>query len=1081
VARGARVAEEALLAEVEHLAAEARADPALLARPVWIVVPSRSLRDHVAERVVARAGRSVAGVAVVPLHALAFEILRRASEGTPGGAGAFAVVVRKLARDEPELRGVLEGLRDGYGAVAAAVEDLLDAGFEPALAPALEECLEAAEQGVLTQRARAVVRVASATCRVLDGFGLEHRSNLVRRAEQALARDPGLLPARRVLIHGYADATGLQLELIATLVRAVEARVFLDLSSPSTAAFSDRLRERLEGLAPIEALPDPPPNAVPQLVRAPGAHAEVRAAAEAIQMLLSAGVTPERVGVVVRDLGAYASVLRTQFRRLGVPFSGARGRLSLLTPDGRRLRALVELVRARAEAPVDLWLEALSELAAEPASGTPGRSRLADLRIGLHVLGAGRLRDVAGLDPKGLLPPEDALPLPVRRGIETPDEEGHTEPGAGFAPRRRLRGELLREATARAESLVARFDSWARASDPASHVRHLRSVVCDDLGWDPRASSTVALLERLEALEAELPAALPLGPDDFALVLTRSLEDLGRAPLGGEGGGVRVLDAMEARALTFEHLFVLGLGRGVFPRRVREDPLLPDSVRRRLLEVLPDTPVKARGHDEERYLFAQLCSASPQVTLSWQAQTDDGKERNASPFVERLRAELPGEVRLAASLLADPERRTAHVARPALESALLTGIHRARSAFRAPFEIALDEGARACPDSPLHVPATALAQARCAVLDEVDPTLERSRNLGPFFGFVGPPDAQDPRSGALYVTTLESMARCPWRTFLEKVLRLEPVPDALEALPEVDPLLLGSTVHATLEAIVREATGDPPDASLRLEELVGRAPSDVPWPDPPRQRSLLMAAARSEALKAGIVLRGFAGLLAERAQPYLENIRRLEAPDGRLRGVLGAEVVGEARVGSAQARRALRFRVDRVDQGAAGLRLIDYKTGRLPGGVTQAAQWPRALEQALEGGLLLQAPAYARAEGADVAEGSYLFATPDVDPELARFGVEPGNGAVASRFEDSVDHLLRAWTAGAFGPRLENASGNEPRQCEWCAVSSACVRGDSSARRRLALWSQGTEEGDSPVTGAEAALSAVLRLHGGTR
>jgi RecB family exonuclease len=346
---------------------------------------------------------------------------------------------------------------------------------------------------------------------------------------------------------------------------------------------------------------------------------------------------------------------------------------------------------------------------------------------------------------------------------------------------------------------------------------------------------------------------------------------------------------------------------------------------------------------------------------------------------------------------------------------------------------------------------------------------------------VGPLDARDPRAGSLFVTTLESLARCPWRTFLEKVLRLEPVPDALEALPEVDALLLGSTVHATLEAIVREATGDPADAPLRLEELAGRTPLDIPWPDPPRQRSLLMAAARGEALKAGIVLGGFAELLAERAQPYLESIRRLEASDGLLRGVLGAEVSGETRVGSAQAGRALCFRADRVDRGAAGLRLTDYKTGRVPGGPGRSAQWSRTLEQALEGGLLLQAPAYARAEGVQVTEGSYLFATPDVGLEAVRFGVEPSDEAVASRFEESVGHLLRAWTAGAFGPRLEDRGGNEPRQCDWCAVSSACVRGDSSARRRLARWLESSQEGDASLRGAEAAFSALLGLHGGAK
>jgi hypothetical protein len=452
VARGARAAEEALLREVDGLSEEARIDPMLLAKPVWVVVPSRSLRDHVAERLVAHAGRSLAGVAVVHLHGLAFEILRRAAEPTPGGAGAFAVIARRLAREEPALRAALDGLRDGYGDAAAAVEDLLDAGFEPALASALDECLEAGGEGALTERARAVVRVAADTCRALEALGVEHRSELVRRAERALARNPTLLPARRVLVHGYADATGLQLELIATLVRVAEARV-------ATGAFTDRLRERLEGLAPVVSLSEGAPDPVPRLLRAPGAHAEVRAVAESIRALLEKGVAPERIGVVARDLSSYASPLRIQLRRLGVPFSGARGRLTQLTPDGRRLRALVELIRARADAPVDLWLEALSEVSAQPASGTPGRSRLADLRVGLHVLGAGRLRDVASLDPKHLLPAEDALPLPVRRGIETPDEEARGEPEAGFAPRRRLPGELLREAVERARGDARRGGS----------------------------------------------------------------------------------------------------------------------------------------------------------------------------------------------------------------------------------------------------------------------------------------------------------------------------------------------------------------------------------------------------------------------------------------------------------------------------------------------------------------------------------------------------------------------------------------------------------------------------------------------
>ena len=49
---GAREAEAALLAEIERASSAARADPSLLARPVRVVVPSRSLRDQLARALV---------------------------------------------------------------------------------------------------------------------------------------------------------------------------------------------------------------------------------------------------------------------------------------------------------------------------------------------------------------------------------------------------------------------------------------------------------------------------------------------------------------------------------------------------------------------------------------------------------------------------------------------------------------------------------------------------------------------------------------------------------------------------------------------------------------------------------------------------------------------------------------------------------------------------------------------------------------------------------------------------------------------------------------------------------------------
>jgi len=63
----------------------------------------------------------------------------------------------------------------------------------------------------------------------------------------------------------------------------------------------------------------------------------------------------------------------------------------------------------------------------------------------------------------------------------------------------------------------------------------------------------------------------------------------------GGGAGVALLSVTEARGLTFDRLAVVGLTRDRFPRAIRPDPLLPDPLRARLRDLLPDLPVKAEG------------------------------------------------------------------------------------------------------------------------------------------------------------------------------------------------------------------------------------------------------------------------------------------------------------------------------------------------------------------------------------------------------------------------------------------------------------------------------------------------------
>jgi hypothetical protein len=1105
IARGVRAAEAELLGAVARLAAEARGDPALLARPVRIVVPARSLREHLLVRL-AREERGVAGVAVQTLHGLAHEILRRCGQPRrAGGELLFPVVVRQEARREPLLHEALEPLRDGYGVVAASVSDLLDAGLDESCAEALDERL-AALGGAAAERARAVVRVAVRALAVLQKAGVEHRADFFRRARAALEADPeAALPSRAVLVHGYADATGVQADLLLALVRCAGARVIVDWpdnpaepGSPDPGVrFTERLIENLGGVA-SRAAAEPPPAATPELLRAPGAYAEARAVAERVRRLLDAGSEPERIGIVARSLDPYLAPLRVQLRRLGIPFSGAPGGGGPLAPEGRRLRALLDLLAAGPEAPADRWLDACDVF-------PPGLR--ADLRVALHALGVARLAEAVRLDPGEVLAGKDRLPLPVRRGLVTlTGESGAAGDGEGaeaaadeaadddraaalpvtvVAARRSVTREQLTALQAQGGSVVDRLGRLAGATTLGEHLGLLDALVRQDLGWAEHHPARETLTSCLERLGGELPAGFALSFEDLVLLLGRALRGAGCDALGGKGAGVVVLSVVEARARSFEHLFLLGMNRDLFPRGVTEDPLLPDEVRRALEEVLADIPLKRRGFDEERYLFAQLCSSAPHVTASWQAVTDEGKDRSVSPLIERIRLGLVERGRvveapaLAPGLWSLPRPGAAQAtpppARPACEHAVLAGFERARRGggerFREVLALALGEGPRLL-GLEAAADAAELAAARARILEELEPP-EPGRPPGPYFGFVGAalrPD--DPRGSEVHVTSLESLAWCGWRAFLEKLLRLEPVPDALSDLPGVEKRLVGSVLHGVLEKIAQEA-GVPANASLA--ELQAAAPCDVPWPDAARFEAILEEAARETARAEGVAVPGFGRILAAQARRAVERARRLEfGPEGVLRGVLGAEVEGEIDLRAADGRALrLRFRADRVDGGPPGLRLTDYKSGKPPSDAKgEATRREHALRRVARG-LLLQGAAYARA--ADV--GRYVFAKPDLEEGAARLEIDGGDAELQRHFDAALRTLLEARQAGSFGPRLVDAKGETAPACQWCRVSEACLRGDSDARRRLRAWREASRDADLARMGpAERALLELLRL-----
>lgn len=1047
--RGARAAERCLLEQLAGVRATAPED---LALPVRVVVPSKSLRRHLLRALARRMG-AAAGLQVQTLFGLALEVVSRAGLVVPRADAAFEVQVRRLAAVEPALRAGLDELTDGYDAVVGAVRDLLDAGFLPGNGEGVLERLDEVAEAVAperVERARALVRLAAAAVEDAESGGLRRSMCALQVAEEVLlARGPDLLPTRELFVHGFADVTGVAADLLVGLLRVLGGTVVLDRPpDPADPALDDlggaylsRLEERV---AHLEQAADEvgDPRAEIELAEAPDLESEARWVAERIRGLLNEGVEPERIGVVGRSLEAMALPLRRHLRRLGVPFS-AEGAVVPGAGPRRRLGRLTELLRRGTASEVELWIEARA-----------GRLGATELLLGLRVLGIPRLADLAVLTADAA--PSTGVPLPIAFAPE--EDEAET---TDISEPRRLSSDRLRRAVAEARQLVDALERRVVVG-PATLHRRLTVQVLAALGWDEESGESRAVHDALDGLCREFPESFELTGPEWLKLLRDRLGRVGEVPLGGGGAGVQVLTVMEARARTFERLFVVGANRGAFPRVVHEDPMLPESVRARLAaDVLPEMPVKRRSADEERYLWAQLLSSAPAVAVSWHVYGAEGT-RTPSPFVDRLgrREGVAGPVPVPQLWSADG---IAARPRTAYELAVLEAPAAGARGMAAILEPAVAEGRTDSGAEPASVAAGALAQARAEVLAAVERPKDATA-ASPWFGFTGAGGASEDE--ALWVTLAEKTGTCPLQAFIERRLGVLPLPDPLLGLPGIGGALVGQVVHGVLESVVREAV----DNRGALEAVLRRTPAEVRWPDRTRLDGLVLDEAQKVASKEGLAPWGMAPLLAARARRFLEVEHGLEWAEGSLPGVLGTEVEGWAVVAGVSAR--LRFRADRVDAEGPTAVLVDYKTAKPEVEAKTEPSRSDNLRARIARGRLLQAAAYSQATGAHDARGRYLYLKPgDAWVDLVReLSVARDDDRFIEPFASAVRCIVAARKHGLAFPRLEEADGRQAAHCGYCGVAEACRRGDSAFRRDLVRWMQSAAGAGDPSVDAAREL-----------
>ncbi|MCL2430730.1 MAG: PD-(D/E)XK nuclease family protein, partial [Alphaproteobacteria bacterium] len=565
---------------------------------------------------------------------------------------------------------------------------------------------------------------------------------------------------------------------------------------------------------------DAKPDDTVEVFSAPGEGRECVEIARRVLSLARCGIPFDRMAVLLRSPQAYRAHLEEAFNRAGIPVHHARGAVRP-DPAGRAFCALLKCAADGLSAQRFAEYLSLAQVPdAAPGGGPPQAAPGGDRWVAPVSETARFSTEDAGEQPRSPPPTsryDDAVP--VREGqLRAPRRwerllvEAAVIGGRdrwrrridGLANDIRLRLSELAEDETQAAALSRTLEDLTAFAGYALPLIDVFDGLPTSANWAEwldqlGALATRALKEpdRVLALLAELAPMGPVGPvelPEVLLTLERELLEVAVPPPSQRYGKVLVAPIEAARGLSFEAVFVPGLAEKMFPRKIVEEPILLDAVRRQIGGGLATNQIRL---ERERLAMAlaagaaerRICFSYPRLDL------DEGRPRVPSFYT--LEA-----VRAAEGLLPD----FAELARRA-ETATT-----ARLGWPAPPE-----------------PADAIDDAEhdLAVLDRLESGRQERPGAARYLVTVNPHLARALRTRyrrwgrswtscdgllsdsetvrtimakhALGIrsyspTALQNYARCPYRFFLQAIHRLAPreIPEAIEQL---DPLQRGSLIH----------------------------------------------------------------------------------------------------------------------------------------------------------------------------------------------------------------------------------------------------------------------------------------------
>lgn len=731
--------------------------------PVAVIAPSSRILDRLKELACQRVCPELINTYFFTFYSLTHQIIKE-RHTFPEGMRLiedpifFEHLVSKLINDHfPESLYLGRGLKaPGFAcALYQTLRDLRDARVDPNLALEAwrEGFLHPDSQGIpspVMEKVREILGLYYLFEQALDVYKVLDPCTLTGKAIELAPNSPILARMKKVIYYGFYELTQLQLDMFRTIAEHYPTTLlFPYLEGSKEYAFAKEFFQTyILGLGhKITHLPQKAPKPQPKLISTTSTYDEVWYVAKEILHLVEQGYEFSEIGVVARDLGKYHSWVQEIFNASRIPYVTSATMPLARLPQVKLCYQLLNLAR------YDFARDKVLEVISSPCFKLKDREDPHLWDIKTRELG-------------------------ISRGIEKWAEQlDTTQTPAQIV--QSIAGDLR---------FLSKSSSWGWFCEGTWTLWNKYLELSPDI-----SSQLSQILSQIKALDI-------LGEEVFgARFLEHLTHRLMRAtlPQDTQIRGVKVLDAMSARALPFRVLFLMGLNEKVFPRFILEDPFLRDSFRSRLSFTLGcKLPQKLKGYDEEKLLFELLTHSAEKIYYLYQRADEEARIQIPSPYIQ------------------DYLKEVLHLPRRFSDK-----IELYRTPLLTPQELGVKIGL-----------GQGQLQRLFAALDKNTQSINRSlRHIQIIEGMGGltPADGHIGPSGELWQrllnegispTSLQHLATCPFKFMAERLLGLKSLPEP-ETRDELERLDIGTICHQAL-ALYYEGQDNIPELKELVDQVI---------------------------------------------------------------------------------------------------------------------------------------------------------------------------------------------------------------------------------------------------------------------